>query len=77
MLKDTEQENGIPCGRRERSDTVFLHLCAEKRRKNMGRGEIKKESKGRPSSKNTKEKPIQQPAYIAPEMVKKKKKEDW
>ena len=44
----------------------------------MGRGEIKKESKGRPSSKNVKERPTQQPAYVAPEVIKKKKdKDNW
>ena len=43
----------------------------------MGRGEIKKESKGRPSSKNVKEKPMQQPAYVQPEIIKKKKDKDF
>ena len=31
----------------------------------MARGEIKKESKGRKSEKNVKERPAQQPAYVA------------
>ena len=43
----------------------------------MGRGEIKKESKGKKSSKNIKEKVAPQPAYTAAEVIKKKKKEDW
>ncbi len=43
----------------------------------MARGEIKKESKGRPSSKNTKERTIKEPSYIAPEVIKKKKDKDF
>ena len=44
----------------------------------MGKGEIRKESKGRPSSKNSKEKPQAQPAYIAPEVISRKKdKDNW
>ncbi len=44
----------------------------------MSRGEIKKESKGRPSSKNIKEKAQAQPAYVAPEVISKKKdKGNW
>ena len=42
----------------------------------MGRGQIKKESKGRPSSKNVKEKPMAQSAYVAAEVISKKKDKD-
>ena len=42
----------------------------------MARGEIKKESKGRKSEKNIKEKPAQQPAYVAAEVISKKKDKD-
>ncbi len=42
----------------------------------MARGEIKKESKGRKSEKNIKDKPAQQPAYIAPEVISRKKDKD-
>ena len=42
----------------------------------MARGEIKKESKGRKSEKNIKEKPAQQPAYVAAEVISHKKDKD-
>ncbi len=42
----------------------------------MARGEIKKESKGRKSEKNVKDRPAQQPAYIAPEVISRKKDKD-
>lgn len=43
----------------------------------MAKGDIKKESKGKKSAKNVKEKTSPQPAYVAAEVIKKKKKEDW
>lgn len=39
-------------------------------------GDIKKESKGRKSEKNSKDKAAQQPAYIAPEVISRKKDKD-
>ena len=42
----------------------------------MARGEIRKESKGRKSEKNTKERTAQQPAYIAAEVISRKKDKD-
>jgi hypothetical protein len=42
----------------------------------MARGEIRKESKGRKSDKSGKEKVAQQPAYIAPEVISRKKDKD-
>ena len=42
----------------------------------MARGEIKKESKGRKSEKNIKEKPAQQPAYVAAEVISRRKDKD-
>ncbi len=42
----------------------------------MARGEIRKESKGRKSEKNTKDRPAQQPAYIAAEVISRKKDKD-
>lgn len=45
----------------------------------MGKGgDIRKESKGKKSSKNVKEKLAQQPAYVAAEVISKKKdKDNW
>ena len=42
----------------------------------MARGEIKKESKGRKSEKNIKEKTAQQPAYVAAEVISSRKDKD-
>ncbi len=42
----------------------------------MSRGEIRKESKGRKSEKSSKEKMSQQPAYVAPEVISRKKDKD-
>ena len=39
----------------------------------MAKGEIRKESKGRKSEKSSKEKMSQQPAYIAPDVISRKK----
>lgn len=39
----------------------------------MARGEIKKESKGRKSEKNIKDRPAPQPAYVAAEVISRKK----
>ena len=43
----------------------------------MAKGEIRKESKGRKSEKDSKTKAAPQQSYIAAEVIKKKKKEDW
>lgn len=43
----------------------------------MARGDIRKESKGKKSNKGTQTKAQQQPAYVAAEVIKKKKKEEW
>ncbi len=44
----------------------------------MGRGEIRKESKGKKSSKDTKQKATAQNVYVAAEVISKKKdKENW
>ncbi len=42
----------------------------------MARGEIRKESKGRKSEKSSKEKVAQMPAYVAPEVISRKKDKD-
>lgn len=42
----------------------------------MAKGEIRKESKGKKSDKNSKSKPVAQPAYIAPEVISRKKDKD-
>lgn len=44
----------------------------------MAKGEIRKESKGKKSSKDTKQKTAPQPAYVAAEVISKKKdKDNW
>lgn len=42
----------------------------------MARGEIRKESKGKKSGKNVNEKTAQQPAYVAAEVISRKKDKD-
>lgn len=54
------------------------HVCGQRRDGgfSMARGEIRKESKGRKSEKSSKEKMSQQPAYVAAEVISRKKDKD-